>query len=74
MPAELAGFDLFMRHTDVNGKTTVQMHRTWDKARSIASREDDAARENSKQKPDEPRLAKVEQITEDQYQKERGRK
>lgn len=71
MSAEPCGVDVFMRHTDVNGKKTVMLHRSWDKERTIAARQADAQRENAKQKDGEPRLAKSEQITEEQYLKER---
>lgn len=68
---EMVGFDLFMRHTDTDGKSVVRSHRVWDKEAFIAARQGEAASENAKVKGDKPRKARVDQITEDQYRKER---
>jgi len=71
MPETLVGRDVFLRHTDVNGKASVQCHRTWDAERFIASQQAAAAKVNAEQKDGQPRRARVEQITEDQFRNER---
>lgn len=73
MNAVTHGFDLYVRSTDVNGKATVREHRAWDKDRLLASLQTAAAKENAKQKDGEPRRAKVEQITREQYLAARGK-
>lgn len=70
--AENVGFDLFMRHTDTDGKATVRSTRVWDKALFLAAREAEAQRENAKAKEKgKPALAAAQQITQEQYLKER---
>jgi hypothetical protein len=64
--------DLHLRHTDTEGRSRVQLHRVWDSDRFIAARESEAAGLNAAVKGDEKRLAKVERITVEQYQKERA--
>lgn len=71
MQATLIGRDIYLRHTDPQGKSFVQEHRVWDADRFIASQQQAAKKLNADQKPDAPRLAKVEQITPDQYRTER---
>jgi hypothetical protein len=68
---EMISRDIYLRHTSTKGESYVQSHLTWDHERFIASQKDAAAKLNSEQKDDEPRLASVEQITEEQYRKER---
>jgi hypothetical protein len=65
--------DVFMRHTNTDGKSFVQEHRVWDIGRFMSAREADAAKLNAGVKDDAPRLAKVEQITVDQYKRERAK-
>lgn len=68
----MAGFDLFMRYTAVDGKTSVVQHRVWDKQAFLAARAAEAASENGKQKGDAPRMASAQQITHEQYLRERA--
>lgn len=68
MQLEMAGFDLFMRHTNTDGKSHVQQHRVWDKQRFLDARSADAAQLNAKEGS---KKAKAEHITQDQYRKER---
>lgn len=71
MTVEMTTRDLWMRHTDVNGKSYVAEHRVWDAVRFVAARQQEAAMLNDKQTPGQPRLAAAEQITEEQYRKEK---
>lgn len=74
MPLEHVGRDVFLRHTDTEGKKRVELHRCWDAERFIASVQAAAEKVNADHRaatPPKPALAKVEQITEDQYRKER---
>lgn len=66
--ATVSGFDLFMRHTDTNGKQYVALHRVWDKDLFLNTRAGEAEAANAKVKNGK---AKVEQITEAQYLQER---
>ena len=72
--ATLTGRDIHLRHTDTQGKSFVQEHRVWDADRFIAAQQEAAQKLNADQKPGAPRLAKVEQITVDQYRTERTAK
>ena len=63
------GLDIYMRYTDTAGKTTVREQRVWDKDRFVTARQADAAKENDKASG--PKLAAAQQITRDQYLKER---
>lgn len=72
--ATLAGRDVFARHTDTNGASHVQSHRVWDADRFFGARQTEAASANAQAiKKGEPALAKVEQITEQQYRDQRKR-
>lgn len=71
MTVEITTRDIWMRHTNVDGKSYVAEHRVWDADRFVASQQRAAANLNADQKPGRPRLAKAEQITEEQYLKER---
>ena len=64
------GQDLFLRHTGTDGAAYVQHHRAWDPARLLARRQEDAADANKRADAGKPRLAKVEQITAEQYRAE----
>jgi hypothetical protein len=64
--------DIYMRYTDASGKTHVQEHRVWDSTRFVAARAADAKAENAKEKDEEKRRHYAEQITEEQYRKERA--
>lgn len=68
---ELVSRDIYLRHTDADGKSRVVEHRVWDADRFIASQEEAARKVNAEQKGDAPRRAAVQQITHDQYLKER---
>jgi hypothetical protein len=71
MALELMGRDLWLRHTDTNGKSHVVQHRVWDGDRFVEAQKKAAEKVNEQQKDDEPKKARVDQITEDQYLKER---
>jgi hypothetical protein len=45
--ATLVGRDLYLRHTDTNGRSNVQLHRVWDVERFLAARQSDAQRLNA---------------------------
>lgn len=62
---------IWVRHTDVNGKSHVDAHLVWDAQLYLAARQKEADKLNADQKDGAPRRAGVQQITEDQYQKER---
>lgn len=65
--ASISGRDIYVRHTDTNGKSHVEQHRVWDRDRFIASRQADASQANAKVEGDGKRLAKVELITAEQF-------
>lgn len=71
MALELMGRDLWLRHTGTDGKSHVMQHRVWDAARFLASQQAAVAKVNADQKSDAKHTARVEQITEEQYRKER---
>jgi len=71
MTVEMTTRDIWMRHTGVDGKSYVAEHRVWDADRFVASQQQAAADLNARQKQGQPRLAKAEQITEEQYRKEK---
>lgn len=68
---EILARDIFLRHTAVDGSSHVVQHRVWDADRFIASQEAAAAKVNAEQKGETGRRAGVQQITQDQYRKER---
>lgn len=63
MAAQPHGRDIYLRHTDKNGKSYVQEHRVWDADRFVASQVGAAVKEGGK--------AFAQQITREQYLKER---
>ena len=63
--------DFWLRHTDTEGKSYVREHRVWDGERFLACQQAEARNLNESQKPGKPRLALVENITEEQFRKER---
>lgn len=76
MTIELVGRDIYMRHTAADGKSYVQEHRVWCAERFIASQHAAAAKLNAdacSANPSQSALAKAEQITEEQYRKERAK-
>lgn len=67
--------DIYLRHTDGNGNSTVQCHRVWDAERFIASQVAMAKNESSKAYADDkPYMHKVEQVLESDYLEWRARK
>lgn len=71
MTAEMTTRDIWIRHTGVDGRAYVAEHRVWDAERFMAFLQKAAADLNAKQEPGQPRKAKAEQITEEQYRKEK---
>jgi hypothetical protein len=71
MTIELVTRDIFLRHTATDGKSYVRDHRVWDADRFIAAQQAAAQKLNDGEAAGKPRLAKVEQITEEQYRAER---
>lgn len=67
-----SGFDFYYRSIDANGKTVVRETRVWDKDLFVASLQAAAEKENAGRKPGEKRLAGAQQITREQYVKERA--
>lgn len=71
--ADLAGRDVFLRNTDVDGKSYVSQHRCWDAEIFVMARQTEASalalEPVAKGKP--PGKNKVTRITEDQFHKER---
>ncbi|AVQ84261.1 hypothetical protein [Variovorax sp. PMC12] len=55
--------DVFARHTDKDGNVHVSQHLVWDSDRFFTARRADAAKEGGK--------ADIQQITAEQYRKER---
>lgn len=70
--SSMTGLTIYMRHTDTNGHRTVREHRVWDKDLFVNARTDEALQANRKVKQGEPAKARAEQITREQYLKERG--
>lgn len=66
--------DIYLRHTATDGKSYVAEHRVWDAERFITAQQRAAADVNAKQKTDQPGKARVDQITKEQYRKERNAK
>jgi hypothetical protein len=64
--------DIHIRHTATDGKSHVLDHRVWDSAKFVASLQREASNLNADSKDPTKRQAKVELITEDQYQAERA--
>ncbi len=64
--------DIWLRHTSTDGKSHVQCHRVWDAERFVASQQQAAQNLNDKVEGDGPRKASVQQITEEQFNKERA--
>lgn len=64
--------EIYLRHIGVSGASYSQSHFVWDADRFIASQQAAAEAVNADQKPGQPRLAKVEQITHEQYQRDRA--
>lgn len=63
MAMEHVGRDIYLRHTDKDGKSYVQQHRVWDADRFITSQMEAALKVGGK--------AMVQQLTREQYATER---
>lgn len=61
--------EIYLRHTGPTGEAYNASHLVWDADRFIASQQAAADGLNADQKKGAPRLAKVEQITKEQYLK-----
>lgn len=72
MAIENIGQDLFLRHTNTEGRAHVQQHRVWDKEKFLSTRKAEVDKMNAEAKAGEPRKARVDHITEAQYLKERS--
>ena len=64
---------IYMRHTSAEGKSYVNEHRVWDADKFIASQQKaaDSVNADHAKKHGAPGKAKAEQITQDQYTKEK---
>lgn len=71
MQSQISTRYISMRHTSVDGHRHVQQHLVWDAERFVQARQTEAANLNAKQEPGKPRKACAEQITEEQFNKER---
>lgn len=78
MQMETSARDVFMRHTDTDGKSFVFCHRVWitepgSADKFVAIKQDAAAAANAQATKDKkPALASSQQITEAQYLKEKA--
>lgn len=61
----MIGRDIYMRHTDKDGKSYVQEHRVWNADRFVEAQLDEALKLGGK--------AMVQQITHEQYLRAKGR-
>jgi len=64
MPENFTARDVYARHTNKEGHSYVAVHRVWSAERFFAARAAEAAKDGGK--------ARCEQITEEQYRKERA--
>lgn len=60
-------YDMYIKHTDVNGNSHIQEHRVWDGEKFFNARAAEAKRANAAQKPNQPRRAAVLQVTREDY-------
>ncbi len=61
--------EIYMRHVDQNGKSSVQSHFVWDADLFVAARKEEAKAANAKETDEAKRHCYVEQITQDDYRK-----
>lgn len=61
--------EIYVRTTGVDGNTYVSSHFVWSAERFVQAQQEQARAANDKQKPGEPRHAKAEQITHEQFVK-----
>ncbi len=71
MPEKLTTREIHMRHTSVTGSSYVRHHIVHDADKFIAARKAEARKLNADQEDGDPRMAKVELITPEQYAEER---
>lgn len=64
--------EIYVRHTDTSGKTHVASHFVWDADKFIGELKAAAEKVNQDQKSGLPRKANAEQITREQYLKEKN--
>lgn len=64
--------EIYLRHASTNGESYDSSHFVWSADRFIAAQQEAAAGLNADQPKGAPRLAKVEQITKEQYLKEKA--
>lgn len=73
MTLALVGRDIYMRHADTDGRSYVQCHRVWNADIFVAARNyDNGVLNIEARNSGKPANARSEQITEDQYRKERA--
>ncbi len=63
--------EIYVRHTDTSGQSHVMSHFVWNADKFIAELKEAAQKVNDDQQPGKPRKAAAEQITHEQYLKER---
>lgn len=63
--------DVYVRHTNTDGHSYAAEHRVWDVGLFMSARESETTLLNAKVESNGKRLAKVEQITREQYLQER---
>lgn len=71
MESEITTRPIYVRHTGTDGKSHVQQHVVWDAAKFVESQRQAAMKLNDDQKPGAPAKADAQQITHEQYLKER---
>lgn len=72
MQLAMNGRDVYLRHTGTDGKVHVSQHRTWDAELFVAAQQRAAEKLNAEAiAKGEPSKARVDQITDDQFKKER---
>lgn len=72
MQSQIGTREIYARHTDCSGKTYVSSHWVWDADLFIAARRSDAEKANEKQEAGKPRLARFDQITQEQFTNEKA--
>lgn len=71
MPEKITTREIHLRHTSASGDSYVAHHIVHDADKFLAARQAEAKKLNAEQPKGEPRLAKVELITPEQYANER---
>lgn len=65
--------EIYLRHTDCAGRSDIRWHIVHNADAFLAARQAEASKLNAEQKPGEPRMARVELATKEQYDEERKR-